>query len=48
MDDELKVEDIFLMQSGDFSEEIPMESIEMEAEKPLLERWKKWVEAVDG
>ena len=48
MDDDLKVEDTFLMQSEDLSEEVPIESAGMNAEKTLLERWRKWVEAVDG
>ncbi|GEM_PF-6384797 len=48
MDDKLKVEDILLIQSGEWFKEIPVENITQESEELLLDRWKKWVEAVNG
>lgn len=48
MDDKLKVEDILLKQSGERFKEIPVETITQEPEGPLLDRWEKWVEAVNG
>ncbi len=48
MNDDLKVEDIFLLQKGDSCPEPAPERAVIEKDEPLYDRWKKWVEAVDG
>ncbi len=48
MGDELKVDDIYLKEEDSSDEDFPLNGNNKMSEQSLPDRWRRWVDAVNG